>query len=520
MAELISFTDDPPWQLDLDQLVWAQGIDAIRTRERDRVPSLVTPRRVPPVLRLFEVVGRVLPGVVAWLVVGRHQGEAGRARLARRLRRAFEKLGPTYIKLGQIVSSGEGMIPAEVVKEFRLLRDRVPPEAFEAVRRTVEDDLGRPLEDVFVTFNQRPVASASIAQVHLARLMSGEEVAVKVQRPAIDRVFYRDLQVMAWLAKLLVGRIPVAALANPPALVELFAETVVEELDFRLEAQNMIDIAKVLDETGNEAIVVPRPHPVLVTRRVLVMERLDGFTFDDVDGMKAAGVDTSAVVRACMVSLLEGAMIFGVFHGDLHGGNLFVRSDGKVALLDYGITGRLTPTRRKAFLSLLLGSATDDPTIPLRALQEFGALPADADFPTLVEKLGMDRPPVDPLTMDASEIVTQMRDMTSSLLANGFRLPKELVLFMKDMMFLDGAMATLAPELNILSELTFLIDHFTTQHGARIAEEIGIDLNTLDIDLSDLETMMSAGADGFTYNDIQDRRLQMRSKMQEVRRLR
>src|SRR5256885_13008159 len=134
---------------------------------------------------------------------------------------------------------------------------------------------------------------------------------------------------MTGIGPSIVVPLPVAALANPPALVDLFAETNIEELDFRLEAQNMLDPARVLVETGQRAIVVPRPHPTLVTRRVLVMERLDGFGFDDVAGMKAAGIDTEAVVRAGMVSFLEGAVLFGVFHGDLHGGNLFVQSDGR-----------------------------------------------------------------------------------------------------------------------------------------------------------------------------------------------
>ena len=136
---------------------------------------------------------------------------------------------------------------------------------------------------------------------------------------------------MAWLAPHLVGRIPIASLANPPALVELFAETIVEELDFRMEAANMIDIAAMLHELKQTGYVVPRPHPSLVTRRVLVMERIDGFNFDDVAGMKDAGVDTEAVVRTAMVALIEGAMVYGVFHGDLHGGNLFVLPDGRTA---------------------------------------------------------------------------------------------------------------------------------------------------------------------------------------------
>jgi ubiquinone biosynthesis protein len=157
-----------------------------------------------------------------------------------------------------------------------------------------------------------------------------------------------------------VGRIKVSALANPPALVELFAETIVEELDFRIEASNMIDVATMLRDLGQDGYIVPRPHPTLVTRRVLVMQRLGGFKFDDVSGMKGAGIDTESVIRTGMVAFMEGALIHGIFHGDLHGGNLFVQEDGTTALLDFGIVGRLTGARRMAFLRLMLNATTNN----------------------------------------------------------------------------------------------------------------------------------------------------------------
>ena len=217
----------------------------------------------------------------------RRKGEhVSRAGISRRLRVAATDLGPTYIKLGQIISSGEGLFPDELVSEFKLCRDQVPAESFDRVRAVVEDDLGCPLEDVFAAFDRAPLAAASIAQVHAATLRTGERVVVKVQRPQVAQLVRQDLAAMAWLAPHLVGRIPIAALANPPALVELFAETIIEELDFRLEAENMLDIARVLAELGQRGYVVPRPHPTLVTRRVLVMERLSGFKFDDVAGMQ------------------------------------------------------------------------------------------------------------------------------------------------------------------------------------------------------------------------------------------
>ena len=186
---------------------------------------------------------------------------------------------------------------------------------------------GAPLERDLRAFDERALAAASIAQVHAAPLRRRRGRGGEGAAPAVAQLVRRDIEAMAWIAPLLVGRIPVAALANPPALVELFAETIVEELDFRLEAQNMLDIARAAARGRPDASSSCRGRiPTLVTPRVLVMERLHGFKYDDVEGMRAAGVDTAELVRALLIAFLEGAMIYGVFHGDLHGGNLFVHA--------------------------------------------------------------------------------------------------------------------------------------------------------------------------------------------------
>jgi ubiquinone biosynthesis protein len=446
-----SFNQPPPWPLDPDRLVWRRGLDAVRAQARARVPELLAPRRLPPLGRLERTAVALLRAAVPWALGARRTGGAvSRRDISRRLRRAFERLGPSWIKLGQVISSGEGILPDELVAEFRGLRDRVPAEPFEAVRAVVEAELGRPLREVFAHFDGEPVAAASIAQVHLATLRTGEPVAVKVQRPDIDRLVAEDLAVMAWLAPPLTRRIELLQLVNLPAVIELFAETVVEELDFRLEAENMLDVAMVLDRTGQRAIAVPRPHPELVTRRVLVMERMAGFAFDDLAGIRAARVDTGAVVRACLISLLEGSMIFGVFHGDLHGGNLFIQPDGRVALLDYGITGRLDAERRLVFLRMLLAAMVGDHRAVLTGYQQLGAIGPDADLDRFMAEIPVDRPPLDPTTADADQMVAEMRRVTKALLRYGTRLPKELMLFMKDFLFVDAAMTTLAPDLDVV----------------------------------------------------------------------
>ena len=261
-CEFAGFSENPPWLIDPANLRWLDGIDVIRTRTRSEVPQLVRRRYVPPAHRMVKVGWTLSKAIGAWYFVDRGKGQSrSRLGLSRRLRVAFGKLGPTYIKLGQILSSGEGIFPEEIVSQFRLLRDRVPPESFDTVRRILEAELAGPLEDTFAEFERTPIAAASIAQVHGARLVSGEQVVVKVQRPDVAELVRRDLAAMSFFAPFLVGRIPVATLANPPALIELFAETIVEELDFRLEAANMLDVGHVLAETEQRSIIVPRPPP-------------------------------------------------------------------------------------------------------------------------------------------------------------------------------------------------------------------------------------------------------------------
>ncbi|MBA2496619.1 MAG: AarF/ABC1/UbiB kinase family protein, partial [Acidimicrobiia bacterium] len=469
----------------------------------------------PPGLRVVTTVRHLGLAVAVWAARERPVGGSIKvAGISRRLREAAERLGPTYIKLGQILSSGEGIFPEELVAEFKKCRDQVPPEPWDVVERVVEEELGRRIPTVFATFDRAPLAAASIAQVHRATLLDGTDVVVKVQRPSVDRRVHQDLRVMAWLAPFLVGRIPVSALANPPALVELFAETITEELDFRLEAENMLDVARTFAELDQRGYVIPRPHPTLVTRRMLVMERLSGFKFEDVAGMQAAGVNTYGVVRTGLVGFMEGALIHGIFHGDLHGGNLFVQPDGRTALLDFGITGRLSEPKRRAFLGLLASASMNDLDGQLAALRDLGALPADTDLAAVIAELGLDRPPIDPTQLSSEELLGEVQRTVKALLGYGARMPKELMLFVKNMVFLDGAIATLAPDLDIFAEIATVSMHFATKHGERLAAELGMAADSWELDMTGFKAAVGLDehADTLTYRELQERRAQIRDR--------
>src|SRR3954468_12478866 len=282
----------------------------------------------------------------------------------------------------------------------------------------------------------------------------------------------------------------------------------------------MLDIARVLADSNQRAVVVPRPHPTLVTKRVLVMERLDGFSFDDVAGMKAAGVDTAAVVRACTVAFLEGAMLYGVFHGDLHGGNLFVQPDGRVALLDYGITGRLNEKRRLAFLRLLMGGTVNDVRAQLAALRDLGALPADTDLGQLIIDLELDSPPKDPTQMSPEELTAEIRELTKKLLAYGARMPKELMLFVKNMVFSNAMQMALAPDVDLFGEITYIATYFATHHGDRIAADVGIDPRSVGVDLTGMKASMGVGDEvqSITPRELAERRRLTQERMQKHQR--
>ncbi|MCP3990469.1 MAG: AarF/ABC1/UbiB kinase family protein [Actinomycetia bacterium] len=498
-----------------NELAWRRSVERLRVIQRRELPILTNPPRFPPLSRAAAVVSILGLAVATWYVRDRGKPQS-RAGLSRRFRQAAERLGPTYIKLAQIISAGEGVFPPELVAECKKCRDQVPPVSFVEIVAVIERELGQPLHRVFRSLDPVPLAAASIAQVHAAVLITGESVVVKVQRPDIDTLVRRDLRVLSWIAPFLVGRIPVSALANPPALVELFAETIVEELDFRLEAANMLDIAEVFVKLERPGFVIPRPHPTHVTKRLLVMERLHGFNFDDVGGMKAAGVDTHAVIETAMIGFLEGAFLHGVFHGDLHSGNLFVLEDGRVGLVDFGITGRLSDEERLAFLRMMMTATVNDLSGQVAALRDLGALPPDTDVDAVIADLGLDGPPPDPTAMAPEELIAELQRIVKALLGYGARMPKPLMLYVKNLIFVDGAIANLAPELDMFSVVTKIATHFATAHGATISAQLGMATKGWDVDVDGIKAGFGVDpstTSTLTYAELRERRSLIRRRL-------
>src|SRR4051794_35576478 len=473
-----------PWVGDMPGLRaqvqdWLETMPAERVRLARQARAMAAPALHPAGIgRLLQVAGRVIGAAAGWATVdlGRAVyrsvvfGDRDDARITAAVDRAQQLVrdsGPVYVKLGQFISTAQGLLPDEVVDAFAWCRDQVPPVRTSTVRRIVERELGRPLDEVFESFGEFPLASASIAQVHKARLReSGREVVVKVRRPGLRRQFEADIRAMAILAALGEARSSAVRAANVRGFVELFAQLALEEMDFRLEALNMVEIGLASEDAGMfDALRVPRPIPELVTQRVLTMEYLPGTRYTDAAGNLDADVDPAAIIRLGIQGVLEHTLVYGIFHGDLHAGNVFLEPDGRFVLLDYGIVGRLDAEQRAALVQFMLGVGTFDARAQLEGLRRFGAVPRDTDVDELVAALEeLERPDTRPEVITHEQIVEGLRAAMAVLVAYGFRLPKELVLFFKNLLYLNGLSATLAPDLNLLGEIDPIFQYFAAKY--------------------------------------------------------
>jgi ubiquinone biosynthesis protein len=371
----------------------------------------------------------------------------GRERLARSLRLALEEAGVTFVKLGQMLSTRPDLLPAEFVEELGRLTDDVAPAPWEQVEQVLTAELGRPPDEVFAGFDREPLAAASVAQVHAARLRSGAEAAVKVQRPGIQATVERDLDIVARLARSLEARTRWARSIGTRELAGGFADAVREELDFRIEAANMAGVAA----TADGAVRIPVPYQPLCGQRVLVMQRLDGTPLGAAGPVIAErGLDRGGLARALLGSLLGQVMLTGVFHADPHPGNVLVLADGRLGLLDFGSVGRLDTSVRSALQRLLLAMDRGDPLAASDALLEVMLRPDEVDQQHLERDLGQFMARY--LSPGANPGMRMFSDLFRIVTDYGLSVPPEVAAVFRALGTLEGTLALLAPGLDLVAE--------------------------------------------------------------------
>ena len=375
-------------------------------------------------------------------------------------------MGPVYVKLGQIVASSPGVFPRAYVDEFQRCLDRVPPFPFEQVQDIVATELGSSARDLVI--EPVPLASASIAQVHAARL-DESEVVVKVQRPGIEQLAFADTRLLAIAARWAERFRAHARQANLVGIVKDFWSTLREELDFRKEATNLEHFNDIMGRLGYADVRAPRPHRELLTPRVLVMERFRGIRIDDLERLRARPtVDPEERLIRGVRAWFQCVVFEGFFHGDVHAGNLMLLDDDALGFLDFGIVGRFDDTARRLITDYLIASATSNyETLAQTIVAMTGA--RDVDFETLTKDLKYAFNPMlsaSVADLRYGEVLPEIQRVSAR---HGLRMPREFILITKQLLYFDRYARIIAPHLNVFRDPRLVLSFAVDIERARVA---------------------------------------------------
>jgi len=365
-----------------------------------------------------------------------------------RLRLAFEELGPTFIKLGQVLSTRPDLIPPSYVSELTKLQDAVPPEPWEPIREQIVSELGRPIRSVFASLDKEPIAAASLAQVHAATLHDGADVVVKVQRPGIEELVEVDLEILQDVAQLVKGRVPLTRIYDFPQIARGFATTLRAELDFYREAHNADRFRK--NFADNPHLYVPDVSWDFTTRRVLVMERIGGIKIDNVEALDRAGYDRHQVAVHAADMVLKEVLEDGFFHADPHPGNFIVMPGEVVGAMDFGMVGELGYRLRTDLTRLYIAVVQMDEEGMVDQLIRMGATDKSVDRMALQRDLARLLRKYRGLPLEAIHAQEVMEDATPVAFRHHLQLPSELWLLGKTLAMMEGVALRLDPSFDII----------------------------------------------------------------------
>ncbi|EPK5461556.1 ABC1 kinase family protein [Acinetobacter baumannii] len=378
---------------------------------------------------------------------------------AKLMRETFESLGSTYIKLGQFIASTPSLFPREYVEEFQGCLDQTPTLPFSYIQGVLASEFeGRDLSQIFSYIDETPLASASIAQVHAAKLTTGEDVVIKVQKPGVETILYTDLNVVHWAAKLLERAVPKIKFAALSEIVDEIKTRMVREVDFIEEAQNLDDFVEYLNISQNQAATAPKVYHQFSTRRVLTMQRLYGVPLTDFSVVKQYAKDPSQVLITAMNTWFGSLMLCKSFHADLHAGNLMLLEDGRIGFIDFGIVGQLKPEVWTACIAFMDALQKTDYQAMAENMLKMGMTHNKIDVQDLAQDLErlfngvLMADPQQILASNPADLNDIMMDMVAVGERHGIKFPRDFALLFKQMLYFDRFMRVLAPYTDIYAD--------------------------------------------------------------------
>ncbi|HYQ48089.1 MAG TPA: AarF/ABC1/UbiB kinase family protein [Thermodesulfovibrionales bacterium] len=369
------------------------------------------------------------------------------------LRMAFAELGPSFIKLAQILSTRPDLITPRFADEFKKLQDRVPPFPAEEAFSIIEDETGKKIEEIFSAFDRVPVAAASIAQVFQGTLLDGRDVIIKVQRPRIREQIETDIDILMYAASLLEKYLPESNFFNPTGIVDEFSKTVKKELDFIEESRNCMRFRKNFENVPD--VYIPDIFTRFTTNKIIVMERIEGVRIDDIEGIVKLGLDRPRLAKAGVNAYFKMTLEDGFFHADPHAGNIFAMPSGKIGFMDFGIVGRVSPELRETMANTFLALINKDFDRLIDQYIELGLVPEHIDPEAFRKGFKADLSdflePLYGMTIKEINFAEYLDTVTHLAIKHKMKIPSDLLLINKAMLILENIGRELDPDFDFIA---------------------------------------------------------------------